>query len=188
MNPPNRDDLEQTRSYLLRYAQLQLRDPVLAEDVVQETMLAAITYGKTFSGRSAYRTWLVAILKNKIIDAIRKRSREHSLIADGDVPESDPIEGAFDAEGRWLRLPADWGNPEKSLEDRKFWEVLEQCLEMMPARTARAFMMREVMGLTSDEICRELTITQANLWVMLHRARLSLRGCLEIRWFGNTGA
>lgn len=92
----------------------------------------------------------------------------------------------FEAEGQWRQIPSNWGDPEKSLEDKKFWEIFELCLEFMPARTARVFMMREVMELTSDEICKELAITQTNVWVILHRARLSLRGCLDIKWFGKT--
>ena len=91
----------------------------------------------------------------------------------------------FKADGQWHELPSYWGNPEKSLEDKRFWEIFERCLDVMPARTARVFMMREVVGLTSDEICKNLAITQTNLSVILHRARLSLRGCLETRWFGH---
>ena len=182
---PTDENLQQLRSYLLRYARLQLRDAALAEDAVQETLLAAFDHGATFSGKSEYKSWLVGILKHKIIDVIRKRSREQSLTVDEDASESEMIEGMFEAEGQWHRLPASWGNPEKSLEDKKFWEIFDRCLELMPARTARVFTMREVMELTSDDICKELAISQTNLWVLLHRARLSLRGCLETRWFGD---
>ena len=182
MNIPN-EDLQQTRSYLLRYAMLQLRDPALAEDVVQETLLAAVAERSGFSGKSAYKTWLVGILKHKIIDVIRKRSREQPLVAGEEASESETVDELFAADGHWQRFPSDWGNPEKSLENKKFWEVFERCLEVMPARTARVFMMREVLEVTSEDICKELAITQTNLWVMLHRARLSLRGCLEAKWF-----
>ena len=184
MSIPGNEDLEQLRADLLRYAMHQLRDPVLAEDVVQETLLAAFDARSAFSGRSAYRSWAVGILKHKIIDATRRQSREQSLTANEEDSEAELIDALFDADGSWRQVPADWGNPEKSFEDSKFWETLERCLELMPARTARAFMMREVMDVTSDEICKELAITPTNLWVMLHRARLSLRECLNIRWFG----
>jgi RNA polymerase sigma-70 factor (ECF subfamily) len=180
---PVTGDLEQLRAYLLRYATLQLRDPALAEDVVQETLLAALDNPSGFSGKSAYKTWLVGILKHKIIDVIRRRSREQPLIADEEASESETTEELFEADGHWHRFPTNWGDPAKSLENKKFWEVFEGCLELMPARTARVFMMREVMELTGDDVCKELSITQTNLWVMLHRARLSLRGCLEARWF-----
>ena len=177
------EDLQQARSYLLRYAMLQLRDSTLAEDVVQETLLAALNEPARFAGKSAYRTWLVGILKHKIVDAIRKKSRELPLSADEEASESEIVEEMFKADGHWQQFPSNWGNPEKAFEDKKFWEVFERCLAAMPARSARAFMMREVMELTSEDICKELAITSTNLWVLLHRARLSLRGCLEARWF-----
>ena len=184
MSIPGNEDLEQLRAYLLRYAMLQLRNPVLAEDVVQETLLAALDSRSRFSGKSAYRTWAVGILKHKIIDAARKRSREQSLTADTEDSEADVIDALFDADGGWRQIPAGWGDPEKSFEDGRFWETLERCLELMPARTARAFMMREITDITSDEICKEIVVTPTNLWVMLHRARLSLRECLNSKWFG----
>ena len=186
MNIPNNEELRDIRSYLLRYARLRLRDPVLAEDAVQETLLASLDGGAGFAGKSQYKTWLVGILKHKIVDVIQKNSREQSFNAHEEASGSEAIDGMFKADGQWHELPSHWGNPEKSLENKKFWEILERCLEVMPARTARVFMMREVMELTSDEICKNLAITQTNLWVTLHRARLSLRGCLESKWFGHT--
>lgn len=186
MSIPGTEDLEGLRAYLLRFATLQLRDPALAEDVVQETLLAVLDARSGFSGKSAYRTWVVGILKNKIVDEIRKRSREQTTTASEETLESEMMEELFEADGHWRQFPSDWGDPEKSLEDKEFWEVFERCLESLPARTARVFMMREIMGASGDETCKELAITQTNLWVMLHRARLSLRGCLEARWFGRT--
>ena len=179
-------ELEQFRGYLLRYALLQLRDPALAEDVVQETLLAAVEGGARFSGKSTVKTWLTGILKHKIIDQLRRQSREQPLIAgDGDErSEADVIDALFQADGHWRSAPADWGDPGKAFEDRKFWETFETCARFMPVKTARVFMMREVMELTTEEICKELGITATNCWVMLHRARLSLRECLESKWFG----
>lgn len=183
MSVPRTEDLEQLRVDLLRFATFQLRDAALAEDVVQETLLAVLDDRSPYSGKSAYKTWVVGILKNKIVDVIRKRSRDRALVTDEDAPESDMVDELFESDGHWRQFPSDWGNPEKSLENKRFWDVFERCLQAMPARTARVFMMREVMELTSDEICKELSITPTNLWVLLHRARLSLRGCLEARWF-----
>jgi RNA polymerase sigma-70 factor (ECF subfamily) len=185
MSAPGNQDLQQYRSYLLRYALLQLRDPDLAEDVVQETLLAALEGRAGFSGRSSHKTWLTGILKHKIIDAIRRKSREQPLTSADEESATEAIDALFKPDGHWQRFPATWGDPERALEDRKFWEVFELCSRLMPARTARVFMMREVMELTTEEICKELAITPTNLWVMLHRARLSLRECLEIKWFGN---
>ena len=184
MSAPGNQDLQQYRPYLLRYALLQLRDPDLAEDVVQETLLAALEGRAQFSGKSSHKTWLTGILKHKIIDVIRRRSRELPLTSSDEEWDADAIDALFKQDGHWQQFPATWGNPEKSLEDRKFWEIFELCSQLMPARTARAFMLREVMELTTEEICKELAITPTNLWVMLHRARLSLRECLEIKWFG----
>ena len=130
---------------------------------------------------------LIGILKHKIVDVIRKKARDQSVFADAEAQDAETVEELFEADGHWHRFPSDWGNPEKSLEDKRFWEVFERCLELMPARIARAFTMREVMEMTSEDICKEMAITQTNLWVMLHRARLSLRGCVEARWFDKTG-
>ena len=185
MSPPDNQELQQYRAYLLRYAMLQLRDQDLAEDVVQETLLAALEGRARFSGKSSHKTWLTGILKHKIIDLIRRKSREQPLTSADDKSEADAIDAMFKENGHWQQFPADWGNPEKSLEDRNFWAVFELCSQLMPARIARVFMMREVMELSTEEICKELAITPTNLWVMLHRARLSLRECLEIKWFGN---
>ena len=84
----------------------------------------------------------------------------------------------------WHSFPQSWGNPERSLEDKRFWEVFDLCSKQLPAQIARVFYMREFMGLETDEICKELSITATNCWVMLYRARMGLRECLETRWFG----
>jgi len=184
MGSPGDQDLQQHRTYLLRYAILQLRDAELAQDVVQETLLAALEGRAQFSGKSSHKTWLTGILKHKIVDVLRRKSREQPLTATEGESEADAIDALFSQDGHWQQFPANWGNPEKSFEDKNFWAVFELCSQLMPARTARVFMMREVMELSTEEICKELSITPTNLWVMLHRARLSLRECLEIKWFG----
>jgi len=184
MSAPGDHDLQQYRAYLLRYALLQLRDQDLAEDVVQETLLAALEGRARFAGKSSHKTWLTGILKHKIIDTMRRKSREQPLTAGDDQSEADAVDALFKPDGHWQQFPASWGNPERSLESKKFWEIFELCAQLMPLRTARVFMMREVMELTTEEICKELAITPTNLWVILHRARLSLRECLDIKWFG----
>ena len=178
-------DLDQHRGYLLRVARLQLRDEALAEDVVQETLLAALS-GSGFSGKSSLRTWLTGILKHKIVDAIRKASRERPLDtaeAGDDLSEFDPL---FDERGHWAETPDAWEQPEGALGQKQFLAALEACLQGLPAKTAQAFMMREHLGLETDEICQELGITSTHCWVMLYRARMSLRLCLEKNWFANT--
>jgi RNA polymerase sigma-70 factor (ECF subfamily) len=180
------DEVERFRGYLMRYALLQLRDSTAAEDVVQETLLAALEGSDRFSGRSTIKTWLTGILKHKIIDQLRRKSREQPLLQgdDDERSEGDVADALFKADGHWQTFPANWGDPDKALENKKFWETFEMCARAMPARTARVFMMREVMDLSTEEICKELGITATNCWVMLHRARLTLRECFETNWFG----
>jgi RNA polymerase sigma-70 factor (ECF subfamily) len=172
-----RTRVEGERPYLLRYASLQLRDRHSAEDAVQETLVAALAGESGFAGRSNLRTWLTGILKHKIIDAIRKGSRETPIESD------EALEALFDANGHWKAFPAEWDNPDRSLEQKQFFVALEMCLEGLPEKTARAFLMREHMGLETDEICKELRITPTHYWVLLYRARMALRKCLEMNWF-----
>ena len=181
--------LDAHRGYLLRVARLQLRDDALADDVVQETLLAALS-GGTFSGKSSLKTWLTGILKHKIIDAIRRKQREPLLASTfDDECDIEDLDGLFKAPfGAWDSPPAEWGDPEQALNRSQFFDIMDFCLEKLPPNTARVFMMREVMGLESDEICKELAITANNLWVILYRARMSLRECLEQNWFKESGA
>ena len=190
---PNADfsrDLELHRSYLIRVARLQLRDDAQAEDVVQETLLAALS-GSGFSGQSSLRTWLTGILKHKIVDAIRRKQREPTVAsAFGDIDSEMDIEefdAMFNPRGAWAAKPADWGDPEAALNQRQFLDMMDLCLEKLPPNTARVFMMREVMELETDEICKELAINANNLWVILYRARMALRLCLEQNWFSGKG-
>jgi RNA polymerase sigma-70 factor (ECF subfamily) len=178
------------RGYLLRVAVLQLRDSSLAEDVVQDTLLAALQGADRFSGRSSLKTWLTGILKHKIIDAIRRRTREPSVSPLDEEIQLEDMDALFDETGHWDNPPADWGDPEAALSRVQFMDMMQFCLEKLPPNTARVFMMREVMELESQEICKELKITSTNLWVILYRARMALRQCLEQNWFlraGRTG-
>lgn len=179
-------ELEVQRGYLLRVARLQLRDTALAEDVVQDTLTAALTAQSGFTGKSSVKTWLTGILKHKIVDAIRKKQREPVAASSlDDEADLEDFEGLFRENGAWQAPPADWGDPEQALNRRQFFDMMDFCLEKLPPNTARVFMMREVMELESDEICKELAITANNLWVILYRARMSLRECLELHWFGD---
>ena len=179
-------ELGRHRGYLLRVAELQLRDRDLAEDVVQDTLAAAMAARDGFSERSTVRTWLTGILKHKIVDAIRHRQRErlHRPL-DEEGGGLEDFDALFNEEGGWAAPPADWGDPETALSRQEFMAVMELCLEKLPANTARVFVMREVMELETDEICKELTITANNLWVILYRARMALRLCLEQNWFAD---
>lgn len=182
-------ELQRHRPQLVKFAMLQLRNPTAAEDAVQETLLAALQAADGFGGQSSVRTWLIGILKHKIVDAIRKRSREQPLEAADDETDIEDLQNAvFRDDGHHRETPADWGDPQAALESRKFFEVLERCLEGLPRKTARCFMLREVMGLETEEICKDLGITSTNCWVLLYRARTALRECLEGRWFARGAA
>ena len=174
----------------MRFARLQLRNDAWAEDAVSETMLAALSKPQSFDNRSQLKTWLVGILKHKVIDILRQRQREVCLPGDDDDHGgSDELDALmFKADGHFAVKPAAWGDPEQELSSRQFFEVLEACAEKLPAAMGRVFLMREWLELPSEEICKELCLTPTNLYVLLHRARLRLRECLELNWFGNRTA
>jgi RNA polymerase sigma-70 factor (ECF subfamily) len=170
------------RPQLLRFAQAQLRNEAWAEDAVSETVLAALAKPQAFAGQSQLKTWLIGILKHKLIDQVRRHSREVSTTTQDDDEDIDAL--LFDETGHWRDKPAEWGDPEAACGRREFFEVLEVCVEKLPGVQGRVFMMREWLELDSPEICKELGITTTNLWVLLHRARLRLQTCLQERWFG----
>jgi RNA polymerase sigma-70 factor (TIGR02943 family) len=170
--------------YMLKFARLQLRNDAWAQDAVSETVLAALSKPQAFGNRSQLKTWLIGILKHKVIDALRHHSREISGLDTSDDANADPLDAiAFHQDGHFVESPADWGNPEQQLNSRQFFEILEACATQLPAVQARLFLMREWLELSCDEICKELDLTPTNLYVQLHRARLRLRACLELNWF-----
>ena len=181
-------ELERHRPQLIRFALLQLRDAGAAEDAVQETLLAALQGASSFAGQSSVKTWLVAILKHKIIDHQRRSGRERPLSDLLPAQESETsledFDALFAADGHWAEPPADWGDPGLAFQQSRFFDALQRCVDMLPEKTGQAFMMREVMGLETTEICKELRISSSNCWVMLYRARMSLRLCLEQSWGG----
>ncbi|WP_228720645.1 sigma-70 family RNA polymerase sigma factor [Nitrogeniibacter mangrovi] len=181
--------LEALRTDMLRFATLQLRDEHLAEDLVQDTMITALSKAGQFAGRSTVKTWVFTILRNNIIDAIHKRSR--TINASDYAAEGESLDAAFDKlfkeNAHWspASRPTDWGRPEEAMEEQQFWAVFDACMEHLPENTARVFMMREVLELSSQEICDTLAITMSNCHVILHRARNALRRCLEGNWFAD---
>lgn len=174
--------------FLFRFAMTKLRDEHMAEDAVQETLLAALQGRQSFSGDSAERTWLVGILKHKIVDLIRKKVREPTLV-NVDEPlefgQDEASDALFDNAGHWVAPNTDWGNPDSALEQKRFWEVLTDCLKRLPPQLAMLYSMREISGMDTEEICKDLNISQTNSWVMLHRARLGLKQCFEVQWLGD---
>lgn len=167
---------------LYRYALFRLRSPELAADVVQETFLEGLRSRDSFAGRSTERTWLIGILRHKIGDQLRRSGRAQ---ATGDGVSLDGVdESAFDHRGHWRATPAAWsGDPYRAMETREFWEVFGQCLSKLPKGIADAFFLRELDGMSAEEIQQVLVITPANFWKRLHRSRILLRQCLETNWF-----
>jgi RNA polymerase sigma-70 factor (ECF subfamily) len=179
--------------YLFRYALTRLRDETLAEDMVQETFLAALKAGGSFAGKSSPKSWLVGILKNKIIDHFRRASRETSFtnleFYRAEEKERFVPDGIF--QGGWIHElgPVEWSpDPGMSLDNEVFWKTFHDCAGKLPRNVSHVFVLREVDELPTAEICELLNISPNNLWVMLHRARMALRRCLETNWFGREGA
>lgn len=168
---------------LYRFAFVRVNNRALAEDLVQETFLAALKARDRFRGGSSVKTWLTGILKNKVIDYYRKKNRSESLQAAAEFYEKEESE-MFSSDGHWnyqnVNVPADW-SPEQVLtaDRREFMRSFYACAEKLPERIRRVFIMREIDGIASPEICEQMDISQQNLWTMLHRARMALRNCLQ---------
>lgn len=174
--------------YLYSYAMLRLRDPAEAQDAVQETFLAALKGGRTFAGKSSERGWLLGILKHKIHDVHRRASRETSFTDVGfyQGEEETHFLGKGLHKGTWILEfgPKEWSpEPGESLDREEFWKVFRLCLSKLPRAVCQVFLMREMDDAESRDICAALEITENNLGVMLHRARMALRRCLERHWF-----
>jgi RNA polymerase sigma-70 factor (ECF subfamily) len=180
--------VEQHGDYLFNYAFVRLNDREKAEDLVQETFLAGLKAQKNFEGRSSERTWLISILKRKIIDTYRKQSGKkestmteyESEISDGDFYRTgEPFRGYWqEGKGPHSRSLL----PEGEMEQEELMEIIRLCISLLPPHMASAFVMKMIDESESEEVCKELGITASNLWVMLHRARLKMRECIESRW------
>ncbi len=167
--------------YLYSYALYRISDLSLAQELVQDTLTAAIEAKKNFKGKSSEKTWLTGILKYKIIDSIRKKYREP--VFDSNFFESTTTADNFDKNGKWKTGPAKWAsNPEHLLEQKSFLNIVKQCLKDLPKRPARALALREMEGESTRIICDILNVTRENCWVILHRARSLMRKCIEARW------
>lgn len=189
--PPTLNEavLAEHRPVLFRYALIKLRDQQLADDAVQETLLAAWQSAAAFQGKAGLRTWLIGILKHKIADHWRRMERE--VVTDTfDSGETGTMESDDDhfflSNGHWNGGPSTWCDPEAALKQQEFWAIYETCQNNLPAKMAQVFMLRELVGLDAEEVCQETGISDANYWVTMHRARLRLRECLEIRWFNSS--
>lgn len=172
--------------YLFRMARRQLHSDELAEDAVQETLLAALAAQARYAGDATPRTWLTGILKHKIIDLIRRQVREVEIPRDADGEED--VDCLFKQDGHWAEPLRPWGNPDTEAELSQLRHVLDECADRLKPTMAQVFSLREVAGMETAEICKELGITPTNCWVLLHRARLFMRQCLELNGFSKVGA
>lgn len=171
-------------NYMYRYALARLSDPEVAQDMVQEALVAAIHAFKRFEGKSSIKTWLIAILKRKIVDFFRQAKNRQRM--DSIEAVTNGIDRTFDDSGHWLVKPNDWTvNPGKAYEQQEFIDILYHCMAKLPDRLSEIFMLREFEELSTEQICHRLDITESNCWVMLYRARLQLRHCLEISWLND---
>jgi RNA polymerase sigma-70 factor (TIGR02943 family) len=171
---------------LYRYALTRVRKPEIAQDLVQETLLAAVRSHEKFAGQSSVRSWLCGILKHKLGDYFRKVGRE-TPFTDLEFLNDECAE-KFVPEGYWVHMngPKEWKpDPDEVMHRDEFWKTMRDCLGKLPERVATVFMMREMDEVESKEICATLSISDSNLWVMLHRARMALRECLATNWFEN---
>lgn len=174
--------LEELRQQMLHFARLQLQNTDLAEDMVQDAFINACQYAHAFQGKSAFKTWVFAILKHKMIDHFRAIKHQPSTHDD-----EHHIENAlFQSNGHWNQdvfLSNEWHGTEQMVYQQQFWDIFNICLENLPALQARVFMMREHLEMSSDEICQICQISTANLHTCLYRARLQLQVCLSEKWF-----
>jgi len=171
--------------YLYRFALYRVYEATVAEDLVQETFLAALGSFKDFQRRSSIKTWLTGILKHKIIDYFRKKAREQSI--DDIESNVSKLDDLFDQNGHWKIKPAKWdADPQKLYDQKEFIKIFHKCMAELPGLQASAFTLREIVGESTKKICKILDISSTNCWVLLHRARMYLRRCLEINWFTNS--
>lgn len=173
------EELTTLRRDMLRFTQLQLRDAALSEDLVQDATMAAFEKVENFEGRASMRTWVFTILRHRIIDHLRRQK----IKPDTESLDST-VNALFDDAEHWREetTPADWGNPVEALESQQFWAIFEACLTRLQESAARVFMLREMMGFETNEISTTIGITSNHCGVLLHRARLALRACLEHQW------
>ena len=180
-------EIESHRGYLIRFATARLREADAAEEVVQEALLAALDGVSNFAGGSTLRTWLTSILKFKIIDFQRRAVTERERFVQPPTETEDHdtawFDRMFDETGHWASPMSTWATPDDAASQKAFFEAFERCMDKLPAATARVFFQREVLGEETEDICKAETISSSNCWVILHRARLSLRECLDRSWF-----
>ncbi len=171
--------VENYADMLYRYTLVRVKDPDVADELVQATLFAALKSQHTFAGRSTEKTWLFGILKHKTMDHFRSAKKNINV----DITDTDTDRIQFDTTGHMTPSPNNWNvDPEKATENKELAQVLEKCMNGLSEKFHRIFVLKEIEGLSSEEICKEFNIKPTNLWVMLHRARNQLKLCMESNW------
>lgn len=179
------ETLAEHRTYLMRIARLELRDEHLAEDCVSDVLTHAFERRETFRGDSSLRTWLTTILKNRCIDHLRKQWREQPLEP---APGEQEFDNLFDETGHYAEMPSHVRDPAELCQEEGFLAAVQHCIDRLPKRIGQVFVLREVFGSETKELCKDLGLTTSNVWVQLYRARMMLRSCLEKTGFGHARA
>lgn len=179
------------RLRLMRHARVAVFDPTLAEDLVQETLLAIVEQESRYRGQASLTTWGMAILKNKIADWYRSPQRTRFVQPaqdDSDIELNDGIDALYDAQGSYIQAVPSWQQPENQTEQRQMFTIMEQCVDRLPRQMGRIFMMREWLGFETTEICSRQNLSAENCRMILHRARMGMRGCMQHNWLGAKAA
>ena len=177
------ETLAEQRPYLMKVARLELRDEHLAEDCVSDALTQAYEHRAKFRGDSSLRTWLTSILKNRIIDVVRKQWREQPL--EESPSREQEFDNLFDDSGHYAQMPSQVRDPYELCKEDRFLSAVQMCVDKLPKRIGQVFVLREVFGSDTKELCKDLGLTTSNVWVQLYRARMMLRTCLEKNGFGN---
>lgn len=172
--------------YLYSFAFYRVNDQALAEDLVQDTFLSALSARDTYKGQASEKTWLVSILKNKIIDHYKKASTRNESPLQLSTYDAPSYDYYFNKQkkGHWQKehSPKDWGDVQHQPETKEFFNVLQKCMSGLPAKWAGVFKMSLLDDQDSKEVCKEFKLTSSNFWVIMHRAKLQVRECLEKNW------
>ena len=167
--------------YLFNYAVARVSDAEIAKDLVQETFYAGLNSAKNYKGDAAERTWLIAILKRKVIDHYRKINSKK-----GKAEVQINYNPSSDSEGDWLeeQVADPFSTQENNaIENEELGLAIQECISKLPKKQAMVFSMKTIQGISTEDICNELGINPSNLWVMIHRARTALMDCLNQNWF-----
>ncbi|HVM88815.1 MAG TPA: sigma-70 family RNA polymerase sigma factor [Puia sp.] len=177
--------LELYGDLLFQYALPRVNDSMVAEDLVQETFLSALKALSGYKGEASEKNWLFSILKNKIIDHYRKKAREREM---NDFPDLQQLTDEwFDEEGNWAenKMPKDWHNAEDLIERKEMQKIINWCKEHLKSVQQQVFTLKYMEELDSEQICKVLNISSSNYWVLIHRAKLQMRDCVEKHWLKN---